>query len=354
MRHRFNLKAALLAVAILMVQFSASLAQSPRLYVMPDSVSIGDIVTYTIVLPQGTTYESLIYPDSTAFGKDVEIVERKQFRTPAQADSIQFQLQFFGTSDLQLSGVSIGLVNAGEPNFVALPDVVIPFKTLLAEEEPQLRPMKDIYAFAINWVPYLLLLLLLVLIGWVLVRYMRRYLQSKPEQKPIEIEVFSNPLEQLEKKLLSLRSDASLIERDFKPFYTLLGDALREYLEEVHNLLALEMTTRELMRDMERRMVDPDLTKQTGVVLRLADMVKFAKFEPSIEQALDSIREAEKFLQIARMTDQRKVTELQRAFDQRQSEEIARREKEAQIAAGIQTDAEPENVTQAERKEVEP
>src|SRR5690606_34371084 len=146
--------------------------------------------------------------------------------------------------------------------------------------------------------------------------------------------------------------DTSLIERDFKPFYTMLGDALREYLEEVHELLALEMTTRELMREMERRMVDPDLTRQTGVVLRVADMVKFAKYEPSIDQALDSIRESEKFLQIARMTDQRKVTELQRAFDQRQAEEIARREKEAQIAAGIQTDAEPENVTQAERKEV--
>lgn len=312
---------------------AAAAAQSPRLYVTPDSVSIGDIVKYTIVLPQGTAYESLMYPDSTDFGGDVEIVDRKLFRTPAQTDSIEYQLQFFGTDDLEFSGITLGVVNGDMTDELALPDVVVPFKTLLAEEEPQLRPIKDIYAFAINWVPYLLLLFLLILIGWVLVRYMRRYLQSKPEQKPIEIEVFSNPLEQLEKKLLSLRSDASLIERDFKPFYTQLGDALRGYLEVVHGLLALEMTTRELMRDMERRMVDPDLTRQTGVVLRLADMVKFAKFEPSIEQALDSIREAEKFLQIARMTDQRKVTEMQRLFEQRQAEDIARREKEAREAS---------------------
>lgn len=342
----------LFTIMLVLGLFTATKAQSPRLYVMPDSVSIGDIVTYTIVFPQGAAYESLIFPDSTAFGSDVEIVDRKQFRTPSQADSIQFQLQFFGTGNLELSGITIGLVSGGEANYVALPDVTIPFKTLLVEEEPQLRPMKDIYAFAINWVPYLLLLLLLILIGWVLVRYMRRYLQSKPEQKPIEIEVFANPLEQLEKKLLSLRSDASLIERDFKPFYTMLGDALREYLEEVHELLALEMTTRELMREMERRMVDPDLTRQTGVVLRVADMVKFAKYEPSIDQALDSIRESEKFLQIARMTDQRKVTELQRAFDQRQAEEIARREKEAQIAAGTLAESESTEEPTAESKEV--
>jgi hypothetical protein len=317
-------------------------AQQPRLYVQPDSVKIGDIVTYTIVLPQGTQYQTLIYPDSSAFGKDVEVVERKQFRTPSQTDSIQFKLQFFGTADLVLANISLGLVNDAETEFSSLPPVVIPFKTLLTEEEPQLRPMKDIFAFAINWLPYLLLLLLLAIIGWILIRYMRHYLKSKPEPDPIEIEVFLNPLDQLEKRLLSLRSDASLIERDFKPFYTLLGDALREYLEEVHELLALEMTSRELLREMGRRMVDPDLIRQTGVVLKLADMVKFAKFEPSIDQALDSIREAEKFLQIARMTDQRRVNEMQRSFDEKQAEEMVRREKESSIVSEVHV--EPINI----------
>lgn len=318
-------------IAILFLSLSQNAhAQQPRLYVQPDSVKIGDIVTYTIVLPQGTQYQTLLYPDSSAFGKDVEVVERKQFRTPSQTDSIQFKLQFFGTADLVLDNISIGLVNDAETEYSILPAVVIPFKTLLTEEEPQLRPIKDIFAFAINWLPYLLLLLLLAIIGWILIRYMRHYLKSKPEPDPIEIAVFLNPLDQLEKRLLSLRSDASLIERDFKPFYTLLGDALREYLEDVHELLALEMTSRELLLEMGKRMVDPDLTRQTGVVLKLADMVKFAKFEPSIDQALDSIREAEKFLQIARMTDQRRVNEMQRSFDEKQTEEIARREKETQ------------------------
>ncbi len=322
----------LLFFAILFLSLSQlAQAQQPRLYVQPDSLTIGDIITYTIVLPQGSPYQSLIYPDSTAFGKDLELIERKQFRTASQTDSIQYQLQFFGTSDLSLANISIGLVNDGQTNFVVMPTVVLPFKTLLTEEEPQLRPMKDIFAFAINWLPYLILLLLLAIIGWILIRYMRHFLKSKPEPTLIQIEVFLNPLDQLEKRLLSLRSDASLIERDFKPFYTLLGDALREYLEDVHKLLALEMTSRELLREMGRQMIDPDLIRQTGVVLKLADMVKFAKFEPSFDQALDSIREAEKFLQIARMTDLRRINQMQRLFDEQQAEEIARQEKESNL-----------------------
>jgi hypothetical protein len=319
----------ILALATLFAHPGTVSAQEARLYVQPDSLSIGDIVLYTIVLPQGTPYQSLIYPDSTAFGKDLELIERKLYRTASQTDSIQYQLQFFGTSDLTLANISIGLVNDGQTNFVVLPATTLPFKTLLKEETPQLRPIKDIYAFTINWLQYLLLLLLLILIGWVLVRYMRHYLTSKSEPVPIEIELFLNPIDLLEKKLLSLRSDASLVERDFKPFYTLLGDALREYLEDVHRLPALEMTSRELLREMGRLMVDPDLTRQTGVVLKVADMVKFAKYEPGIEKALESMREAEKFLQIARMTDQRRVLDMQRAFDEKQAEEMALKEKEA-------------------------
>lgn len=317
-------------IMVFALQSTVVFAQEPRLYVYPDSLSIGDIITYTIVLPQGTLYQSLIFPDSSAFGKDLELLDRKLFRTSSQTDSIQYSLQFFGTSDLSLDKISIGLVNDEEVTTVNLPLVTIPFKTLLTGEDPQLRPIKDIYAFAINWLPYLLLLLLLIVIGWVLVRYMRHYLKPKSQPEPIEIDIFENPLDFLEKKLLSLRSEASLIERDFKPFYTLLGDTLREYLEEVHTLQAMEMTTRELQREMSRRMVDPDLARQTGVVLKVADMVKFAKYEPSVDQALDSIREAEKFLQIARMTDQRRVLDMQRRFDEKQAADIAQRESEKQ------------------------
>jgi hypothetical protein len=319
---------ALVLLLVFAIQPNAARAQEARLYVQPDSLSIGDIVRYTIVLPQGTLYQSLIYPDSTAFGKDVELIDRKLFKTPSQADSIQFQLQFFGTSDVSFGNISIGLVNDAEITYINLPLITIPFKTLLTDEEPQLRPIKDIYAFAINWLPYLLLLLLLLLIGWVLVRYMRHYLTAKTEPVPIEMQLFENPLDYLEKRLLSLRSDATLVERDFKPFYTLLGDALRDYLENVHHVPALEMTTREVLREMSKRMVDPDLTRQTGVVLKVADMVKFAKYEPGIEQALDSIREAEKFLQIARMTDHRRVIDMQRKFDEKQAAEMAQRQKE--------------------------
>jgi len=313
-----------LSAIVLLVSGMTSVlnAQQARLYVLPDSVAIGDIITYTIVFPSETEYQSLVLPDSAAFGSDVEIIGRRQFRTSAQSDSIEYQLQFFGTTDLQIQGITVEMVRESGRERLDVPPVLLPFKTTLVEEEPELRPMKDIYFFAINWLPYVLLLLALILAGWVIIRYLRRYMTQPSKQREEEVPPqFINPFDLLEQRLLSLRSDSSLIERDFKPFYTNLGDAIRYYLESVHGVPALESTTRELTRDMQKENIDKDLIKQTTLILRQADFVKFAKFEPTAEQAIDSVREAERFLQTARMTDFNKVRQMQADFDRARAEE---------------------------------
>lgn len=326
-------------VIALVLAGAAAQAQQARLFVLPDSVSIGDRVTYTVVMPAGLgDYDALVLPDSAAFGTDVEYIEHRILRTPAQTDSIQYVLQFFGTDDLVLSGIRVGFVAGADTGYVDVPPVVIPFKTVLTEPEPEIRPYKDIFAFALNWTPYLLLALALILAGWILVRYMRRYLQQRPKQEALYIpRVFQNPLDDLERALLGLRSDASLIERDFKPFFTILGDALRRYLEDVHRIPAMESTTRELLQDMDRVRADRELGKQAAKVLRRADLVKFARFEPGVEQALESLRDAERFLQVARMADQAKVNRLRSEFEEKvAAEEEARRKAEAKSEEGVE------------------
>lgn len=325
----------ILFLAILAAGFSAQ-AQQARLFVLPDSVSIGDRITYTIVMPSGMgDYDSLVLPDSAAFGTEVEYVEHKLLRTASQADSIQYTLQFFGTDDLVLDGVRVGIVNGADTAYVNVPPVVLPFRTVLTEPEPEIRPYKDIFAFALNWTPYILLALALIIAGWILVRYMRRYLKQRPKHEVVYIpRVFQNPLDDLERALLSLRSDATLIERDFKPYFTLMGDAIRRYLEEVHKIPALESTTREVLQHMDRVNADRELAKQAGKVLRRADLVKFARFEPGVEQALESLRDAERFLQVARMADQGRVNRMRNEFELKVAEEEeARRKAEAKRVA---------------------
>jgi hypothetical protein len=292
-------------------------SQEVPLSTTPDSVSIGDLVTISMVLPNDWPYRSLILPDSTAFGSSIELRERKQFRTASASDSIVYTLQYYGTEDLLIQGLSLALVNGEEKKVLNLPDVRIPFKSILKEPEPEFRPLKSIYDFAINWIPYIILGLLLLLIAWVLIRYMRRYMAQIPAiTQPMNLPEFENPLEVLELKLAYLRSGDQLLKGEFKYFYTQLGDALRAYIETVYHIPAMESTTREVLRDMKLEQIDPTLSRYCEQVLRQADMAKFAKYKPSSDQALEDCSQAEAFLQRARTIDQMRILTMKAEFEQ--------------------------------------
>ena len=59
-------------------------------------------------------------------------------------------------------------------------------------------------------------------------------------------------------------------------------------------------------------MVDERMIKQTRKVLQEADMVKFAKFQPTEEQAKVSLSITQDFVQVAREIDGPRVEQLRR------------------------------------------
>jgi hypothetical protein len=76
---------------------------------------------------------------------------------------------------------------------------------------------------------------------------------------------------------------------DYKQHYTLLVDALRHYLEARYGIEAMDRTTFELMDDLDRHRVHVDGLRP---LLDEADLVKFAKFAPSPENASGAINRA--------------------------------------------------------------
>ncbi|MBK7382088.1 MAG: hypothetical protein IPI81_01965 [Flavobacteriales bacterium] len=83
---------------------------------------------------------------------------------------------------------------------------------------------------------------------------------------------------------------------DHKAYHSRLTDLLRGYIEERYNIPALESTTDELMHELR---VSPLTSEQQGLLgnmLRLADMVKFAKALPAPEENEQMITSARRFV----------------------------------------------------------
>ena len=152
---------------------------------------------------------------------------------------------------------------------------------------------KDIWRTSLTWDDYddvFWLFLGFIVMGaafaWVLIRYLNnkpiiRIVKIKPKQ-PAHV-VALNKIEQMKGDERWRASGCS------KEFYTELTDAVREYLSERFGFNAMEMTTAEIIENLlvaEHILKESgdDTVKELESVLVMADLVKFAKLEPPMNE----------------------------------------------------------------------
>lgn len=175
----------------------------------------------------------------------------------------------------------------GEPYFsqeLAMAVYTFPVDTVNAD---QFFGPKDVWKVNLQWsdirgsVGYFVLLLVVVaVLAWVTIRYLNnkpiiRIVKIKPKQ-PAHI-VALNDINRI-KEDNSWRTAGNS-----KEYYTLLTDALRVYLNERFGFNATEMTTSEIIDNL-LKVKDKDSIEELHEILRTADLVKFAKLNPPVNE----------------------------------------------------------------------
>jgi hypothetical protein len=312
-----------LFLGVLIALPALSQAQNLREYVAIDSLSVGDTFLYTIALDRDQQYDKISFPDSSAFGSIFEIRSRQQFRASSYKDSVAYELQFFGTADTTIPRLPVYLVEEQDTTTLYTNPVIVNFSSVLAEDEQTFRPLKPIFDFARAWWPYILGLIVLAIIGYYLYQKFvkEQEKQEQQEQPTFTPEAFVNPLKEYQKAIKELEQKELQDQEDFKTFYIDLGDAIRQYYESLYNIPALESTSRELLEMLRNGSVDDNLVDDTRAVLQEADMVKFAKFQPTTDQADRALAKARDFLDRAREIDGPRIEHLRRKHQTRMEAE---------------------------------
>lgn len=307
----FTTLAALLLIA---GSYTESFSQTVEEFARTDSLNAGDVFNYSITLKKDRAYDRIIYPDSASFDDTFEIRERQRFSVTDFKDSLSYQIQFWGVDSDTIPALPVQLVSNGDTTTVYTQPVPLSFRTVLESEDAELRPLKPIFEFFGAWWPWLLALLLLLLaVGLFYWFYWRGDDEIEPEPAPeFKAAPFLNPLKELENNLLQLQNVSLSTKEQFKQFYINLGDAIRLYFEQLYHIPALESTSREIIYELNHRAIDQRLIEQTRVVLREADMVKFAKFTPTNEQAKEAYKKAEEFLEIAKTLHGSRIQQMRR------------------------------------------
>lgn len=281
-----------------------------------DSLRVGDIFRFSLVLSHDPDAE-YIYPDSTAFGKDFDFLHRRMYRSNGN-DSIVYRLQFFGTSDSEIPETRVLVISGSDTSAIYFPSYPVYFQSLLFSEDDELRPMKPIYNFPRSVWFYVFWLILLALLGYLVWLAYKNRPVPEPKKEippPMPPPEFVSPLELLAQKLAEIARNYSDPSVDYKSYFSELSDAVRWYMEEVYDILAMESTSREILHDLDLRYTDEALKKTATYLLRMADRVKFAKFSPTPEDALKMSELAHTFLEQAQIADRHAIAVKRRNFE---------------------------------------
>lgn len=88
-----------------------------------------------------------------------------------------------------------------------------------------------------------------------------------------------------------------------KQYYSELTEILRRYFENRYTLPALEETTDEIMTGLRRLRPGSELLASTEAVLRRADLVKFAKYQPGVTEHEESLAAVYTFVDRTKIVD---------------------------------------------------
>ena len=172
------------------------------------------------------------------------------------------------------------------------------------DEMMEMNDIKDIENVPIWWwdvCKWILLGLGILLLGiggyfltmWVLAR-------RKPAEEPINPELLRPAEEVALEKLDAIKAAKIWTEGRYKEYHTDLTDVVREYIGRRFEVHSTEKTSDETLRELKPILPDRGLYDRLSKMLHLADLVKFAKWNPTPDENEQALTTAYDFVQETR------------------------------------------------------
>ena len=298
----------LLLILSLLLTYLPATAQVPtnatvnvRTELTRNEIVLGDQIYLTINIsaPPGTEVAALA-PEQLNGLPGVEVIEAEELKViaenPERLLEQRLLITSFDTGYVSIPPLPITFTDAmGLADTVYTDDLLLTVNGAVVSAEEDILPIKPILEEPRNLLDYWWVVALLgvgVLIFGVR-EYRRRQTKlppAAPPPPPAHVRALTE-LDELEQRNLWQNGQTDT-------YYVVLTRILRTYLEARFAIPALEMTTRQITRELkERAGLDAEERKELGELLQLSDLVKFAKATPpedlhprSLQRVRDFVR----------------------------------------------------------------
>ncbi len=277
-----------LLTALLFLVTAPAFSQKFKLntYLDTTTILIGDQLKYNIELEQPQNVKVSFPKLVDSLASKIVIIETEPADTSKQKDKFiirkSYLITSFDSGFHQIPPFEFAFKVDNISDTILSQELFLTVNTMPVDSAKEIIDIKPVMntSFRISEIKNeiiigLVVVLLAILIFWVV----RRYKKNKPIfaiKKPLEA-----PHITALRELDALRSEKLWQSNQVKLFYTRLTDILRKYIFGRYGVNAMEMTSEEILIELEQELnFDMDLKTSFKKLLVQADMVKFAKEEP--------------------------------------------------------------------------
>lgn len=240
-----------------------------------------------------------VIPDT--FNK-LEVVERGPIDTIKNGELTTYKQRLlvtgFDSGVYQVPSFVFSVIpSSGNPYILKTDPLPLLVQTVPVDTTKGFRDIKGIMRVPSTWLDYIWYIvgaILFLIIAGYIIWYFRK------NRKVAAPATFSKVQETLQEKALryldELEREQLWQQEKIKGYYTRLTDILRQYIEERFRMPAMELTTDELL---QAGRVNPEIQRHLDVlsqVLYTADMAKFARAQPAIQEHITAMDNARRFV----------------------------------------------------------
>ena len=217
----------------------------------------------------------------------------------AVLETYTFTLAAFDSGAQVIPPIAVRYRTAGDTSVrsAATDPIAVFVKGIAVDTSKEFRDIKSPLSVPIGFwdiFPYLVALIVLAGIIW-LVSYIRK---RRARGEPIIPEAPPRPAHELALEALRALGSENLWQRGrVKEYHTTLTDIVRTYIERKFGVIAMEMTSDEILASPDIRALEKPLTGKLQTMLVRADLVKFAKYQPLANENEESLTFAVGFVE---------------------------------------------------------
>lgn len=251
-----------------------------------NSILIGEQINFSISNP---ITETEVWPTYDEFLADgIEIIKQGKLDTNENLISQNFIITAWDSGSYYIPPISFSETSRTE-------GLLLNAQTVILEEGAELKDIKQPMEAPIGWSdiwPWLLGIILFTLIVFLL----KKYVFNKKEVIKIKKPKVIIPPDITALQQLTKLDEAQVWQAgNVKEYHSEISEIIRRYTENRFNFIALELATEEIISELKSKVNNEQLASIT-ILLKRADLAKFAKRKPEETENKESMQLAKHFV----------------------------------------------------------